>query len=442
MDVARNQDFFGRTKVLQTIESALCESVALIPTTSSEYSRLKPFAICGPGGIGKSEVAAEFVYRVRAQDEFDAIFWVRADDAANLSEDFKKIATKLGLFVDGSPDMKNPVKVRDRVLQWLARPIKSSQRSVSKDTEEASWLLVFDDVNNSDILSDYYPHDSPGSVLITTRDPYVQHYISDDRKMVMPPFEDAEATSFLLRLTSREKKHSERKSATEVAQLLGGYPLAITHMARLIGRYDYSFPEFRQRYEPDRARRTLFSIYAGPAKTRPGYHHTLATVWKLDDLEESATLLDVISLLDASGIPEFIVRGNPVCQQWKGYPQDDSSFEDARLELLKSSLITRDRNTAVIKTHTIVQDTVRASMDDKKFNSLFRHVFRMLSAVWPYEDRFGFGHENSRWSGPTGLEELFSHILHLQKIFPRFDPTTELTEESLELYNLALDAAW
>jgi len=442
MDVARNQDFFGRTKVLQTLESALCVSVALTPSSSSEYSRLKTFAICGPGGIGKSEVAAEFVYRVRAQDEFHAIFWVRADEPAHLSDDFKKIATKLGLFVDGSPDMKNPVKVRDRVLQWLARPVKSSQRSVSKETEEASWLLVFDDLNNSDIISDYYPHDSPGSVLITSRDPYVQQYIPDDRKMVMPPFENTEATSFLLRLTSRERKHSERKSAAEVAQLLGGYPLAITHMARLIGRYDYSFPEFRQRYEPDQARRALFSIYAGPAKTRPGYHHTLATVWKLDDLIESATLLDVLSLLDDSGIPEFIIRGNPACRQWKGYPQGDSSFEDARLELLKSSLITRDRNTAVIKTHTIVQDAVRANMDDEKFNSLFRHVFMMLSAVWPYEDRFGFGHENSRWTGPKGCEELFPHILRLQTFFPRFDPTTELTADSLEIYNLALDAAW
>src|SRR5262249_54283145 len=161
--------------------TALCDSVALIPNISSENGRLKAFALCGPGGIGKTEIAAEFVHRVHAQEEFDAIFWVRANDNGHIFDDFKSIATKLGLVNENSVELRNPDKIRDRVLHWLKHPVRSTLRSNTKEREYASWLIVFDDVINSYIIEDYYPNGYPGSVLITTRDPDVQkHYIAAD----------------------------------------------------------------------------------------------------------------------------------------------------------------------------------------------------------------------------------------------------------------------
>jgi hypothetical protein len=81
-------------------------------------------------------------------------------------------------------------------------------------------------------------------------------------------------------------------------------------------------------------------------------------------------------------------------------------------------------------------------MNDDDFNVLYRRVLCMISAVWQYEDQFGFGNDNKRWAGPNGCDELFSHVLRLRGHFSRFDTHISLTEQSLQPYRLVLDAAW
>ncbi|KAH8747322.1 hypothetical protein F5883DRAFT_721347 [Diaporthe sp. PMI_573] len=60
-------------------------------------------ALWGLGGSGKTQVALEYAYR-RSHDPACSVFWVQADDETMFTQDYKKIAKKLGLAgsVDGS----------------------------------------------------------------------------------------------------------------------------------------------------------------------------------------------------------------------------------------------------------------------------------------------------------------------------------------------------
>src|SRR3984957_8348169 len=70
---SRNRAFFGRSKVLQSIRSTLWPPAEVEVGPGSNETTLRTFALCGPGGIGKTQVATEFVYT--SKDQYDAIFW-------------------------------------------------------------------------------------------------------------------------------------------------------------------------------------------------------------------------------------------------------------------------------------------------------------------------------------------------------------------------------
>ena len=54
--------------------------------------------------MGKTQLSAQFVMSHRK--DFDAIFWVHADEYNKLSQDFRDIAIKLGLVAENTADSR------------------------------------------------------------------------------------------------------------------------------------------------------------------------------------------------------------------------------------------------------------------------------------------------------------------------------------------------
>ena len=124
MSVARNRDFFGRGDYLNMIERAFFDaSPSGAASIASESESLKTFSIFGSGGMGKTQLAARFVYKF--QDRFDAIFWIHTDKAAKIAEGFGTIAAEFGLVDDDSPDARDTVVMWEQVRRWLVEPVKS-----------------------------------------------------------------------------------------------------------------------------------------------------------------------------------------------------------------------------------------------------------------------------------------------------------------------------
>jgi NB-ARC domain len=435
---SRNRAFFGRTEVLKSIRTTLWPQSHGPADSGSNETTLRTFALCGPGGIGKTQVATEFVHT--SKDKYDAIFWLQADERSKLSQGYSNIAIKLGLVLEDSADARDPLVAQDLVKAWLANPLKTYKQVEGENVEEAKWLLIFDNVDDPDILDDFWPLDyaGAGAVLITSRDPLAKTYIySEESGVTLPPFTTDEATDFLLKLTRREGDDVERVSGSAVAERLGGLPLAITQMAGVIDRRELSFSEFLNVFEEEDTRESLFKMQVGSTKTRSGYQHTLDTVWALEKLgASSAILLEILSLLDPDGIPETILESKISNTELCDYPQTEIAYHEARTVLLQSSLIARDRIARRITIHRLVQDGARSKMTSQRFSLVFNLAVNLLSAVWPFES-FSFGHGVSRWAQ---CAELFPHVIQLQRFSSWLKPGISVAEASLQFPKLLGDA--
>lgn len=393
---------------------------------------LNAYSLCGPGGMGKSSIANEFVHRY--EKEFDAVFWIAADEETKLFDSFREIALKLGIIADA--DSKDLPAIRETLLAWLANPLRSYEHMDHAKPERASWLIVFDNVDRADTLEDFWPKEAAGSVLVTCRDPLVKSsiYLRNTGSTV-PELLEEEGISLLLRLTGRESDEDDVKQAPEVVRALGRYPLAIAQMSGVILARDLSFNEFLELYSEETERREMLGISEGQSASLRRYNQTLGTVWALDDLKKGKALLEVISFLDPDSIPESLLERNPACMDWDRYPKTSLEYSKARAELLSRSLIYRNRDKKTLRVHRMIQDTVRAQMDGTTFNEVYSRALDMLGARWPRVFK-GFGNVQTDWKQNA---ELWAHILSLFKYRDRFDPAAAYLATTIKRMDFTLD---
>lgn len=98
-----NADFVGRRSVFDSMDRQLLPRQTPDP---QDIQTTRLFALCGMGGIGKTDLAVEYAFSRRSK--FGAVFWLEPGGVSQLASDFGRIATQLGLE---SPDEE--VKHRD-----------------------------------------------------------------------------------------------------------------------------------------------------------------------------------------------------------------------------------------------------------------------------------------------------------------------------------------
>ncbi len=135
----RNRNFTGR-------EDFLARMAEYFATADSTAGRL---ALWGLGGVGKTHIANEYAYR--HQSSYRLIWWVRSEDLGTLFDDIAALAVTLELAGAGSPERSSIVEAVRNALE-----------------ERREWLLIFDNAENLDNLSDILPRRG-GHVLITSR---------------------------------------------------------------------------------------------------------------------------------------------------------------------------------------------------------------------------------------------------------------------------------
>ena len=122
----RNLFFTGREDLLQELHDNFTKNKTTTPAQ----------AICGLGGIGKTQTAIEYAYRYR--DEYTVVLWVTADE--RLVSDFVALASLLGL-----PE-------RNASKQSLA--LNAVKRWLEQHT---NWLLIFDNVEDLGLVGQFIP---------------------------------------------------------------------------------------------------------------------------------------------------------------------------------------------------------------------------------------------------------------------------------------------
>lgn len=173
------------------------------------------------------------------------------------------------------------------------------------------WLLIFDNVEEINIVLDRWPASSHGSILLTSRREIISPGILS---LEVPVFTDGQGAEFLMKLVNSTRNipesPDELSSATELSRLLGGLPLGLTLVATQIRRKQYSISKFLPFYKQHWNR-----IHQADADSlKPYYHHSLETAWDIsfsqlaEDSQDANILFGTLSVLHSGDIPVDLFR--------------------------------------------------------------------------------------------------------------------------------------
>jgi hypothetical protein len=419
--------FCGRQDVLQKMDECLLPSPNKLESEGGE--QLQSFAICGLGGMGKTELAVEFAYT--RKEYFEAIFWLGADNVQVLASNFANIAQQLGLE-DGPQDL---VASRDIVNGWLSKPMR---KVVEPDIPEnqVHWLIIFDNVDNLDVLYDYWPTTGRGSVLITSRDPLAKHNHLLENGQDLSPLTSTESETLMQHLTHVKADPPQREALAAILERLDGLPIVIDQMSSTFRDLRLSYIDFLRLYNEEGIVRLQTMQNFSATSDKVG---SLVTLWSLKRLSiRTKELLWVISLLDPDEIPEetfFYKKGHIALSN---YPKTLRDYLQARAELLSSSLIKHDAEQQKISLHRLTQETARAIMDEKQLFQAFQTAIQLVIEAWPFQSM-----REHHWIARfPKCETIFPSILRLKSRAEEFIRDGRDYALNIGLAKLLNDTGW
>ncbi|MEW6211317.1 MAG: tetratricopeptide repeat protein [Acidobacteriota bacterium] len=396
----RNLDFTGREMILDKLRQSLTRTGAITVTQRREESmprRGKRQALAGLGGIGKTAVAVEYANRFRF--DYDAVFFVRADQPENLREDYEFICLSLGLqpreyilepgrATRQTPPQKDHNPSVRAVLHWL-------------DTN-SNWLLIVDNVEDPKEVSRFLPSLERGHILITSRRQQIAELgIRTNEPIVLDELNPEESEELLWKRSGAKREivnGGELQALRELVGHLGGLPLALEQAAALIRANGYSFSEYLSLW---RERRSDLFDYGEALDA--GHPESVVTTFALafenikkrahDDPRHSLApdLLRLMAFLSPDEIPfELLIKGAPEFGADIRRPSD-SILQEALLKewlyLPKSySLIEVDAEKKLCRMHRLVQEVLRGSMNIEDRQTWAERTIRTLNRFSPILD--------------------------------------------------------
>ncbi|MCZ4123271.1 FxSxx-COOH system tetratricopeptide repeat protein [Streptomyces sp. H39-S7] len=356
----RNIRFTGRENLLGDIYHRLqqAEQGAAIVT------------LLGMSGVGKTQIAAEYVYRFGS--EYDAVWWVPADQRGTLRQRLAELAPALGLTT--GPEYGERLRA---VLDALRR-----------GTPYSRWLLVLDGADQVGDIADLLPS-GPGHVLITSQNrAWGEH---NTALMEIPVYTREESVAFVRRRAAR----LDVGDADRLAEALEDLPLLLDQTAGWLSDSTMSVDEYIGLLI------TGSNAEAG-LKVAADFPMTFQTAWsillnQLRDTEPASIELLRLCVFFAPGpIPVRLLRELPLRdlpEQLVGLMNDPLRWNDATAKLVQYSVVRRESHDVggdepgggsdILHMHRMVHQTVRDGMPEADRREYAGVVRRALAAADP-----------------------------------------------------------
>ncbi|GHO90628.1 tetratricopeptide repeat protein [Reticulibacter mediterranei] len=365
----RNPFFTGREDILQALHDRLILSQPVALTQSP--------ALTGLGGIGKTQVAIEYAYRY--QQEYSAVFWLRAETTESLMNSLQDIANLLQL----------PEHQQEEQLQM----VKAVQRWLST---HADWLVIGDNIEELDLLQSVIPLHREGSMLFTTRRQALGMLAEP---LELTAMDKQEGVELLLRRAKRFPSSlsadalpvsaSNISDAEELVKQLGGLPLALDQAGAYLEETGCSITDYLQRYHHQRPQLLGHRGLHGGAHPMSVTATLQLSVKHIEPKHPAAIeLLRACACLYADAIPEeLLVAGAPHLGSHLQQTAGDAYQFDIMLSVLRSaSLIERYPDTHTLSIHRLTQAVLQDWIGPTAMQQWSERMVRVLAANFPEPD--------------------------------------------------------
>jgi hypothetical protein len=343
----RNVNFIGRQELLESLHTELSMSTA---------TAVLPGALHGMGGIGKSQIAVEYVYRHAG--EYDLIWWIPSENPSEIQTSLVSLAKRLELPVEQSIDTAVPA-----VLEALGagEPYRR-------------WLLVFDNADRPEDVRKFWPRRGDGHILVTSRNP---QWVEVARAVEVDVFKRSESRQLL----QRRNADLVDDDADRLATVLGDLPLAIEQAAAWRAETGMTTDEYLRLFEDKRTELL---------ESRPPVDYPVAVeaAWDIPlsrlrvENPGALELLEVCAFFSPEPISRSIFSGVsnvPVSEALEQTLADPIQLGRAIREITRYSLAKIDHRSDTLQLHRLVQLVLRNKLgpDDQE---RVRHTAHLLLA--------------------------------------------------------------
>ncbi|MFD6754956.1 tetratricopeptide repeat protein [Micromonospora gifhornensis] len=363
---SRNPLFTGRSSEL-----------ARLGVAKMKGDGISVHVIRGMAGVGKSQLAVEFAYRLPATYKF--IGFLNAERSELLAAEFASLAGTLGVHTSGN----------------------HVQAVYEKLTLSGRWILVFDNATTARELRGYLPAGTDignGRIVITTG---ARDWDGLASVVDLAVFNSAESEEFLTRRLPLP--YSE---LCEIADALGNLPLALEQAAAFM-QFSGTSPDTYLRLIEGELEQVLDAVDV------PDYRESVsAGLWTIarerlkGDLPSTIQLMEVLALLAPEPVPIDLLAS----QLAHAPPPLNAAAANATLwertvgAAVRQSLIRRDGDHLIV--HRLTQAAIRAHMPPDQHAKAKAFLYRALTDVVP-RDVYGSPPSWPRW------RELLPHVLTL-----------------------------
>ncbi|GAA4014321.1 FxSxx-COOH system tetratricopeptide repeat protein [Streptomyces plumbiresistens] len=379
----RNTSFVGRQTLLRSVEEQL---------SAQDTAAVLPHALHGLGGVGKSQLALEYIYT--HQHDYKVVCWIPAERESLILAALATLAAQLGVAPTGQDSLGAPA---------ANTAVPAVLEALRTGAPYDNWLLVFDNAEDVEAVRNYFPTNGPGKVIVTSRNRAWERVATP---LPVNVFEREES----IELLQKRSPDLSVEDADRLAEALGDLPLAVEQAGAwravtgmLVDEYldllDQRSPEILE-LDPN-----------------PDYPVSVAAAWdiSLERIQQNnpgaRQLLDVCASMAPEPIPRSMLRGSrgvSITSEIDPLLRESIRLNRAVRDLSQFSLIKVDPRSDTLQMHRLLQTVLLAKLSADERQRMRDAAHQLLSAAKP-----GAYGSSLEW---RAYQALLPHVLTSQAV--------------------------
>ncbi|CAM5700153.1 hypothetical protein SAFG77S_01213 [Streptomyces afghaniensis] len=395
----RNTSFVGRQALLGAVEEQL---------GAQDTAAVLPHALHGLGGVGKSQLALEYIYT--HQHDYKVICWIPAERESLILAALAQLAAQLGVAPTGQDSLGAPA---------ANTAVPAVLEALRTGAPYDNWLLVFDNAEDVEAVRAYFPTNGPGKVIVTSRNRAWERVATP---LPVNVFERQES----IELLQKRSPDLTAEDADRLAEALGDLPLAVEQAGSWRAVTGMQVDEYLDLL----AQRSPEILELDP---NPDYPVSVAAAWdiSLERIKENnpgaRQLLDICASMAPEPIPRSMLRGSrgvSITPEIDPLLRESIKLNRAVRDLSQFSLVKVDPRSDTLQMHRLLQTVLLAKLSREQRARMRDAAHQLLSAAKP-----GPYGSSLEW---RAYQALLPHILTSQAV----------TSSDTYVRDLVYDTVW